>query len=91
MVDNELFWEGVQQLELGGIPNLQASVTVIGYPTGGDNISVTRGVVSRVVVGKYSHGGDNLLSIQIDAAITAVTAVVRPSWMVKSSVWPSRR
>lgn len=36
-------------LELGGLlPELHSHVTVAGYPTGGDNISVTRGVVSRI-------------------------------------------
>jgi S1-C subfamily serine protease len=42
------FWEGTTPLELGGIPNLQDPVAVVGYPTGGDNISVSVGVVSRV-------------------------------------------
>lgn len=42
------FWEGTTALELGGIPNLQDPVAVVGYPTGGDNISVSVGVVSRV-------------------------------------------
>ena len=31
------------------VPNLYDNVMVIGYPLGGDNISVTRGVVSRFV------------------------------------------
>ena len=39
-------------------------MTCVGYPLGGDNISVTRGVVSRIDV---SH--EALLRVQIDAAI----------------------
>jgi hypothetical protein len=35
-------------LELGVLPELHSRVTVAGYPTGGDNVSVTRGVVSRI-------------------------------------------
>ena len=42
---------------------------VVGYPTGGDNISVTKGVVSRVGFVTYSHAGRRLLAIQTDASI----------------------
>ncbi|CAN1199931.1 Protease Do-like 2, chloroplastic, partial [Linum perenne] len=45
------------------------SVTVVGYPLGGDTISVTKGVVSRIEVTSYAHGSSELLGIQIDAAI----------------------
>jgi hypothetical protein len=61
----------VEVLELAGLPHLQDSVTVIGYPTGGDNISVTKGVVSRIEETYYSHGAYRLLAIQIDAAINS--------------------
>lgn len=37
--------------------------------TGGDNISVTKGVVSRVEPTQYVHGATQLMAIQIDAAI----------------------
>jgi hypothetical protein len=46
-VDDEAFWAGYTPLQFGGVPHLQESVTCVGYPTGGDNISVTCGVVSR--------------------------------------------
>jgi S1-C subfamily serine protease len=36
---------------------------------GGDNISVTAGVVSRVELTQYAHGAGLLLAVQIDAAI----------------------
>lgn len=73
IVDNEDFWKNVTCLELGDVPRLHDEVTVVGYPTGGDNISVTKGVVSRVGVGRYSHTGEiqDLLTVQIDAAINA--------------------
>ena len=50
---------------------LQDDVTVIGYPVGGDTISVTSGVVSRIEVTSYLHGATDLLSLQIDAAINS--------------------
>lgn len=62
--------EELQGLELGYIPELHSRVKVIGYPTGGDNVSVTRGVVSRIEPQQYAYSiVHNLLAIQIDAAI----------------------
>lgn len=46
-------------------------MTVVGYPIGGDTISVTSGVVSRIEVTSYAHGSSELLGVQIDAAINA--------------------
>ena len=39
--------------------------------TGGDTISVTSGVVSRIEVTSYVHGSTELLAVQIDAAINS--------------------
>ena len=45
-------------------------MTVFGYPIGGDRLSVTRGIVSRVDFRTYAHSVmDSHLTIQIDAAI----------------------
>ncbi len=68
-VDDPSFFEGMTPFELGELPHLQDTVTVLGYPVGGDNISITEGVVSRVEPTIYSHSGKYLLSVQIDAAI----------------------
>jgi len=68
-VENEEFWKGTEALSFGRLPCLQDSVTVVGYPLGGDTISVTKGVVSRIEVTPYAHGTSDLLGIQIDAAI----------------------
>ncbi len=38
---------------------------------GGDTISVTSGVVSRIEVTSYVHGTTELLAVQIDAAINS--------------------
>jgi len=70
-VDDDDFWSGVRELSLSHVPHLQDSVVVVGYPTGGDNLSVTKGVVSRVDVHPYSHSGHRLLCVQIDAAINS--------------------
>lgn len=69
-VEGEGRGEELQGLELGELPELHSRVTVIGYPTGGDNVSVTRGVVSRIEPQQYAFSMvHHLLAIQIDAAI----------------------
>ncbi|XP_057782424.1 protease Do-like 2, chloroplastic [Salvia miltiorrhiza] len=68
-VESKEFWEGTEPLHFGRLPNLQDSVTVVGYPLGGETISVSKGVVSRIEVTSYAHGSSDLLGIQIDAAI----------------------
>ncbi|CAM6022745.1 unnamed protein product [Sphagnum balticum] len=70
-VEDEQFWKGVEPLCFGSLPRLQDPVTVVGYPIGGDTISVTSGVVSRIEVTSYVHGASELLGVQIDAAINA--------------------
>ena len=56
-------------MEIGETPHVQDDVLAVGYPRGGEDISYTRGIVSRIEDIKYSHGWANLLSIQVDAAI----------------------
>lgn len=68
-VDNPAFFEGVQPLRLGGLPRTRESVTVYGYPEGGDALSTTQGVISRIETWEYVHSHQNLLAVQIDAAI----------------------
>ena len=70
-VDDPAFWAGVTPVVLGKLPRLQDSVTVVGFPIGGDTISVTAGVVSRIEMTPYSHSSCDLLGVQIDAAINA--------------------
>ncbi|GEP42224.1 S1C family serine protease [Brevifollis gellanilyticus] len=63
-------FEKMKQLTFGGIPKLNTEVIAVGYPIGGERISVTRGVVSRIDFNTYSHSEvDSHLSIQVDAAI----------------------
>ncbi|KAL2238936.1 UNVERIFIED_CONTAM: Protease Do-like 2, chloroplastic [Sesamum indicum] len=68
-VESKEFWQGAEPLHFGCLPNLQDAVTVVGYPLGGETISVSKGVVSRIEVTSYAHGSSELLGIQIDAAI----------------------
>jgi S1-C subfamily serine protease len=63
-------FEKLKPLTFGGIPKLNTELIAVGYPIGGDRISVTRGVVSRIDFRPYSHTEvDSHLAIQVDAAI----------------------
>ena len=53
------------------LPTLRSKVNVVGYPVGGDRVSVTEGVVSRVDMARYSHSGRVACSFTVDAAINA--------------------
>lgn len=64
-VNDDEFWKGVSPVEFGELPALQDAVTVVGYPIGGDTISVTSGVVSRIEILSYVHGSTELLGLQV--------------------------
>ena len=70
-VDAPDFFDSTPPLEFAKeLPELNDDVTVIGYPMGGNHISVTRGVVSRIEYNTFSHSGrDQHLVLQVDAAI----------------------
>mmetsp|Transcript_7139 Transcript_7139/g.26259 ORF Transcript_7139/g.26259 Transcript_7139/m.26259 type:complete len:550 (+) Transcript_7139:192-1841(+) len=68
-VKDPQFWQDLRPLEFASVPRLQDSVIAVGYPRGGDSISVTKGVVSRTDMKRYCSGAPRLLTVQIDAAI----------------------
>jgi len=68
-VMEESFFQGITPLQLGELPNAREQVTVYGYPMGGDALSTTQGVISRIESSRYAHSGLSLLTVQIDAAI----------------------
>jgi S1-C subfamily serine protease len=68
-VDDPSFFSGVKPLALGTLPRMRDKVAVYGFPVGGEELSITEGVVSRVELTRYSHSGAGLLTCQIDAAI----------------------
>ena len=68
-VEDESFFNDTKPLSFGGLPELQDTVTVLGYPRGGEKLSITEGVVSRIEVSTYAQSARQLLALQIDAAI----------------------
>ena len=68
-VEDEEFYKDVRPLKVGSLPKVGQEVIVYGFPLGGLELSLTKGVVSRVEVTEYIHSGQNLLACQVDAAI----------------------
>ena len=68
-VGDPSFFEDLEVAKLGNLPELKDKVEVVGFPTGGEQVSVTNGVVSRLEVTGYSYSWRNLLGVTIDAAI----------------------
>lgn len=70
-VENTDFWKGLHPFSFGVLPKLQTQVITAGYPVGGDTMSITSGVVSRVEMHDYLQSNMELLAMQIDAAINS--------------------
>jgi S1-C subfamily serine protease len=69
-VETPNFFKNMTPLTFGGIPELESTVSAYGYPIGGERMSVTTGIVSRIDFQTYSHSSiDQHLAIQISAQI----------------------
>ena len=68
-IEDETFFNGTKALQLDGLPKIQQEVAVYGFPMGGNSISVSTGIVSRIEHNRYAHSREIFLSIQIDAAV----------------------
>jgi S1-C subfamily serine protease len=71
VVEPPNFLADITPAEIGAMPKLRDEVAVVGYPVGGEEISITEGVVSRIEVQRYSHSQRHLLAVTVDAAINA--------------------
>jgi S1-C subfamily serine protease len=69
-VDAPEFYKNMKPLNFGGIPELESTVSAYGYPIGGERMSVTTGIVSRIDFQLYTHSAiDQHFAIQISAQI----------------------
>src|SRR6185436_19332240 len=69
-VEDQSFFDKLEPLEFGELPKVRSTVVTYGYPAGGEEISYTRGVVSRIELQTYVHSGNrSFLTVQTDAAI----------------------
>jgi S1-C subfamily serine protease len=64
------FFQDTTSLSFGSIPRINSTVQTCGFPMGGQQLSITEGVVSRIETGIYSHTqADAHVIVQTDAAI----------------------
>jgi S1-C subfamily serine protease len=69
-VADKNFFKNMLPLKFGGIPELESTVSAYGYPLGGERMSVTTGIVSRIDFTLYTHSLiDQHLAVQISAQI----------------------
>ena len=66
---DETFFEDTKAIEFDELPKFEQEVAVYGFPVGGDSLSVSRGIVSRIEHEQYAHSREIFLSIQVDAAV----------------------
>lgn len=70
-VEDKTFFDDTKALNFGKMPHRQDGVAVYGYPQGGNEISITQGIISRIEQTLYVHSDFDLLALQIDAAINS--------------------
>ena len=64
------YFKNMTPLQFGGLPALESVVSAYGFPIGGERMSVTTGIVSRVDFQLYTHSSiDSHLTVQISAQI----------------------
>jgi len=68
-VDDDDFFKKTAPIPIGDLPQVGNKVNVLGFPTGGNDLSVTSGIVSRIENIDYNYDNYTDLGIQIDAAI----------------------
>lgn len=68
-VEDARFFNKVAPIQLADLPQIGQRVSAYGFPTGGDDLSITSGIVSRIEATDYSYSDYNNLAVQIDAAI----------------------
>jgi S1-C subfamily serine protease len=68
-VDDPEFFKGTIPVQWGGLPAQRDKVATYGFPAGGEELSITEGVISRIELQMYVHSQRSLLTIQTDAAI----------------------
>ena len=68
-IDDKAFGRAIKPAVVGDLPKLRDAVQVVGYPIGGEEVSITEGVVSRIEVQRYEHSHRHLLAVTVDAAI----------------------
>ncbi len=70
-VTDREFFKGTKPVKLGDLPKLGDEVTTWGFPEGGTQLALTKGIVSRIDFDEYAYSATYNLVCQIDAAINS--------------------
>ena len=70
-VADKEFYVGSEPAQLSSDLNFGSEVVVVGFPEGGDTVSITKGVLSRTEETQYAYSYMNQLVYQVDAAINS--------------------
>lgn len=70
-VEDPHFFSNAAPLHIGDIPDIGDRVQAYGFPKGGNDLSITSGIVSRIENIEYGYDNFNNLGVQIDAAINS--------------------
>lgn len=70
-VQDKNFFKDTKPLKLKTDVKPRDEIVVLGYPVGGNTISTTTGVISRIEYTRYVWSQEFLLALQVDAAINS--------------------
>ena len=68
-IKDDSFFNNTKPIKIGNLVDTGDEVTTFGYPQGGDKLTSTSGIVSRVEHIKYKHSRAKLLASQVDASM----------------------
>ncbi len=68
-IEDEEFQAITEPVIMGEMAQMQAEVKAVGFPMGGEELSITKGIVSRIEVDIYAQSGERMLQVQTDSAI----------------------
>tara|TARA_R110002110_G_scaffold124505_2_gene301896 strand:- start:44110 stop:48060 length:3951 start_codon:yes stop_codon:yes gene_type:complete len=68
-IEDEEFQAITEPVVMGEMAKMQEEVKAVGFPMGGEEISITKGIVSRIEVDIYAQSGERMLQVQTDSAI----------------------
>ena len=73
-IEDEEFQDLTQPLQLGDMANSGMDVQSIGFPMGGNELSISKGIVSRIEVGYYAQSGLDM--IQVGRIVQSILVIV---------------
>ncbi len=80
-LDDESFFDRHAPLERSAhLPDIKDTVLAYGFPVGGNSLSITKGIVSRIEFAPYNSGTARACASRSTPPSTPATAADRPQW-----------